>query len=380
MSRRADQPSLTLPMREGVHLHLPRDRYDEARAIGADDLKVLYWQPQSWWFQSDYNARRRVKLKSARRAALDLRDALRSLVLGGEGAYRDRFAFQPDEDSPHWIKTPVDLKKALADMGVDVRGVWGEKLFALARKKGIANRVWDIAWSAFESSRRIKPHLSEADDMRVRDTAALIDQHDDLGPAMRGGLSEVSVFWRREDDPDTLLRARFDKLRVKRIYSLELIGNWRGRDIDAAIGDAIDQADHGVERRLAAEAFDAFCRFVNDGKIFVYADDGQPAFLLGEARALLKQIADAGAAEWFWIFVQLRNDAFGHERAPAIVPRFHLPAGRIWNDAGLKIEAALDAYRKLRGEFSLERPWALVDDVKELVDADVRSRLKKETG
>lgn len=367
-----------MPMREGVHLRLPRERFDDAGALGAEDLRILYWQPQSWWAQSPHNPDRRVKLASARRAAMDLGHALRTLVVEGAEAYRAAFAFQPDEDRSGWIRTPVELKRALADLGENVRGVWGDDLYRLARKRGIANRVWDMAWSRFESARRTRPLLSEDDDRRVRFTADLIANHKDLGQVMRGGLSDVSVLWRREEDPDTLLRFRFDVLRVQRIFHLNQIGNWRGRNIDAAIADAIEQSEFGIQHRLGVEAFEAFRRFVRAGQTFIYADDGEFAFLTDEDRSLLKQISQAGDPLWIWVFVQLRNDVFGQERAAVVAPRGHFPEGRLWDEAGEKINAALDSFRRLRAEHTLARPWSLVDDLKELVDADVRSRMKKE--
>jgi hypothetical protein len=378
MTRRADQPSLALPLREGIHLRLPRERFDDAGALGVDDLRILYWQPQSWWAQSPHNPDRRVKLSSARRAATDLGLALRTLVVEGEEAYRASFAFQPDEARGDWLRTPVEVKKALAELGENVRGVWGDELYRLARKRGIAHRVWEMAWSRFEGARRTRPLLSEDDDRRVRFTVGLIAHHKDLGQAMRGGLSDVSVFWRREEDPDTLLRFRFDVLRRQRVYHLNQIGNWRGRNIDAAIADAIEQSDYGLQHRLGLEAFEAFRRFVREGQTFIYADDGEFAFLTDEDRSQLRLIAEAGDPLWIWIFVQLRSDTFGSERAAVVAPRAHAPEGRLWDEAGQKIDEGLAAYRRLRSEHTLARPWSLVDDLKELVDADVRSRMKKE--
>jgi hypothetical protein len=378
----AEQPSLHLPQPEGVHLRLPEEQFADASAIGWTDLKVLYWQAETWWFQSPYNLRRRVKLKSARRLALDLDGALRALVLSGEAAYRSRFLFEPDETSTHWIRNQVQLKAALERMGANVRGVYGEKLFSLARSKGIAHKVWDLAWVDFETLKRQgRPYIRPVDDQRIRYTAGLITEHPTLGPALRDGLTEVTVFWRRPEDAETLMRARFDKLRLERILDLKSLSNWRGRDLNAAIAETIETNDYGIQRRLyGGEAFDALCRFVREGRVFAYDAEGQSATVLSDERDYLRRIveADRESVLWVWVFAQLRSDAFGEERAPVIAPRAHRPAGRIWDDAGAKIEAALEAFRRLRTEHSLERPWARVEEVSELVDSDVRSRTKKD--
>lgn len=387
MSRQAgDQVPLDLQVPEGVHLGIPDAVYFDARAIGSSDLKVLYWQAESWWYASWLNHRRAEKVKSARKAHFDIGHGLHDLVLLGEDAYRARFAFEPDEDSGHWLRTPLEVKRALKELGREVRDKHGAALMLEAKRAGIANRVWDLAWSNFESQkRRGRPYLTEDDDMRIRQTARLILDHEELGPVMRqDGLSEVAVFWRRAEDPQTLLRAKFDRLRFQRMFDLKHMGNWRGRDIDGAIAEAIQDQDYGIQRRFYSEAFDRLVEFVKAGQVHGWGEDGQPAGVVKSERALLETIASGGSAmdpegtAWVWVFVQLRNDAAGSERAPVVAPRWHSPEGRIWDEAGVKIETALETFRRLRGSFGLEKPWALVTKTHRLIDADVRSRLKRD--
>lgn len=378
----ADQASLNLQMPEGVHIGIPDEAYFNASAIGSTDLKTLYWQPESWWYASHLNLRRRQKLKSARKAALDLGTALHDLVLLGEDAYKARFTFEPDADDPRWIMTPVQLKKILRDQGVNVAGVLGKNLDALARKHGLAPRVWWMAWASFESVKRAgKPYLTEDEDMRIRHTARLVLNDPEVGQVFRdpAGMSEVAVFWRRPEDPDTLLRAKFDRIALQRMFDLKSLGNWRGRDIDGAVADAIETQDYGIQRRFYDEAFRKLIEFVAEGRIHGWTDDGQTTFKPGkEARATLEAIAAGGPATWVWVFVQLRNDNYGQERAPMCVVRWHRPEGVIWNEAGEKIETALANYRRLRSAFGLGNPWTLIDQAKELKDSDIRSRKKRE--
>ncbi len=383
----SNQGGLDLQMPEGVHIGIPDAAYFDARAIGSSDLKLLYWQSESWWYSSWLNARRSIKVKSARKAHFDIGHGLHDLVLLGEEHYRERFAFEPDEDAGHWLRTPMEVKRALKDLGRDTHGLVGAKLMQAAKRAGIANRIWDLAWVAYESHKRQgRPFLTEDDDMRIRQTARLILDHEELGPVMReDGLSEVAVFWRRPEDPDTLLRAKFDRLRFQRMFDLKHMGNWRGRDIDGAIADAIQDQDYGIQRRFYAEAFDRLVDFVKAGQVHGWGGNGEPVpGVASHARRLLEQIAEGGSAmspggtEWVWIFVQLRNDAVGSERAPVVAPRWHSPEGRIWDEAGVKIEAALETFRRLRSSFGLERPWALVTKTHRLIDSDVRSRLKKD--
>lgn len=381
MSKRPAPPSLPMPVREGVHLCIPPNVYFEAQAIGSSDLKTLYWTPESWWYSSWANQRRRVKMRSARSAHFELGEALHTLVLEGEEAYRRRFTLEPDPDDPNWIRTPQELKRALREMGKDVAGAYGAELEKLARRAGLANRYWATAWANFERAQNAgRPSLTEDQDMRVRATARLITTHPELGPALcgPGGLSEVAVFWRRESDPDTLMRAKFDRLRPGRMFDVKTLSNWRGKDRDGAIKDTIEANEYGIQRRLyQGEAFDALRQAVTDGRVYFWAEDGEPARVHNADRELLEKIAERPAT-WVWVFAQLRDDAAGKERAPGVAARWVRPEGRMWEEAGQKIEEALENYRRLRAEFGAGREWVFIDETKELIDSDIRSRVKQE--
>lgn len=380
--RKADQPSLPLQLSEGVHLNIPANVYFDAGAIGSSDLKGLYWQPESWWFSSWLNPRRRVRLKSAARGAQVMGEALHTLVLEGEDVYERRFAVEPDADDPKWLMNPSQIKDELKRLGKDPRKAWGGELMRMAIHAGLGPRIWERAVTSFESAKRAgRLYMTEDDDFRIRDTGRVILENDRLAKALRGegGLTEVAVFWRRPEDPYTLLRAKFDRIRVERIFDLKSLGNWRGRDIDGAIRETIEQNEYGIQRRFYHEAFQVLCEFVQDGRIHFWAEDGELATVRPSDRETLRAIAQKPDAIWIWVFAQLRNDAYGQERAPMAITRAHRPEGRIWDEAGEKIEDALASFRRLRSEHGLDKPWSRVDaDGKELVDSDIRGRVKRE--
>jgi DNA-directed RNA polymerase subunit E'/Rpb7 len=82
------------------------------------------------------------------------------------------------------------------------------------------------------------------------------------------------------------------------------------------VGDIVS----GVVQRVTS--YGAFVEL--DG---FWGEDGQPAGVVKSERALLETIASGRSAldpegtAWVWIFVQLRNDAAGSERAPVVAPR-----------------------------------------------------------
>lgn len=379
---RPAQPQLALPISEGVHIGCPTHIYDTSKAIGADDLRRLYWNPLNWWAGSEHNPHRQAPQRATRAPGLDLDAALATLVLQGQHAYVAQFAIEPDDGSSRWVKKRDEVRALLREKGVEIpRGDFTDgTLYRLVRRHGLAHRVFDVARQDYEAARRKGlGHLSEDEDRRVRAMARLMTGHNEIGPVFNGGLSDVAVFWRPEGDPDTLLRARFRKLRRRRTYELVPLVTWQGRDVDGAVAQTIRDRDLEIQRRLQPEAFDALCRFVAAGKVYAWDSEGRGAHVLDLDLDALKEIAAAGQPEWVWIFYQMPLDVIGHERGTIVSPRFHAPSGRLWDVGGQKIDEALAELRYFRNRFTLDRPWVEVEDLQELVDGDVSPRTKKDT-
>lgn len=376
-----EQASMPLPVEEGCHLHMPESVYFGAGALGSSDLKMLYWDAPSWWASSRFNLERREPERITRSVAKNLGTGLHALVIEGEDAYTSKFVVEPDAASNRYAKTRKAMIDLLAEKGIRVpRGEFdNSKIYAAIRREGLTHLVWHTAYADYEKAKNEgREHITNDEDRRLRFTAHLIKTHPQVGPAFKGGLGEVSIFWRRPEDPDTLLRARIDYLRVRRMLDLKTVGNWRGKDIDGAIRQAIEDFDYDIQRRLYPEAFDQLVKFVDRGKVFAWDETGIGRNVVKDERELLTRIAAGGMPEWVWVFVQLRVDDIGRERAAIVAPRFHLAEGRIWDQAGEKIEAGLRAYRAFRKEIGLHRPWSVVEETKQLVDEDIRTRTKKE--
>jgi hypothetical protein len=381
--RRVSSPQGQLPLQlpEGVHLRLPARMYEEAHAIGADDLRLLYWDPTSWWAQSEHNPHRHAPRRLARRYQRNTTDALRILVTQGDEAYAAAFTIEPDDARSDLARTRDEIRTLLRGKGVEIpKGDFSDRtMWGLVRKHGLSHRVFEVARADYEAARRAgRRNLSEHDDRRLRETARMIRAHGDLGPALTGGVFEATVLWRREEDPGALLCARFDYLRRRRIYDLQRVTTTGARDIDGAIRRTIEENDLEISRRLLPEAWERMADFLAEGQVYAWDESGERAAVLSADRDLLKSYVDAGAPEFVWIFVQLPVDEIGAEKGVVVAPRWHRPEGRIWEAGAEKIDAALEAYRAFRGRFALARQWAVIDDTKELVDADIRTRLKRE--
>lgn len=378
------QAALPLILEEGIHLNLPNRIYHAAHAIGSSDIEKLDKDSHSWWFDTPFNAHRREPKK--RSPALLLGDALHVLMLEGDDAYASRFIVEPDSARGHWVRTRDAMRDLLRERGVELpKGEFNpSRLAALCRRAGIAHLVWDVAYADYERARDSGQDIITTDqDRRLRHMAHLVAQHPDLGANLRAGLSEVSVFWRRPDRPEILLRARFDKLLPGWCIDLKTFSNHRGHEPDEATFDAIAEHGYDVQAELYREAREKMAGFLAERRVFAWRDnrdENSGGVMAGPGRVLdadRKALADIVAVDpwrWCWIFYQVRSDEAGNARAPIVVPWWEWPEGPMFDNARAVIDRALDNFTARVGEFGLHKDWAVVKPIRRL-PADRLKRL-----
>lgn len=366
------QASLPLEIAEGVHLNLPEQFYFEAPALGSSDFHVLDKDPPSWWYASTHNPARRDQRR--RNPALAFGRALHALILEGEQAYAQRFVIQPDPDSTRFAENRLQILEALKNAGVPPLPVKDTfdigKLNIAVRKAGIAHKVRQTAEADYEAAKRAGRHIvTEDEDRRLRRMAHQIAGHADLGPNLKQGLSEVSVFWRSPKRPDVLLRARFDKLLAGFTIDLKTFSNPRDESPEDASINAIINEGYDIQAEHYRDAREQLARFVREGRVWAWSQtEGRLTreMLLPRLKAELDTIAATTDWRWVWIFYQVQNDDAGKERAPIVVPWFTAPTGELFDNARAAIERALDNYAAWVGKAGLTQPWADIRPIRAL--------------
>lgn len=377
---------LALPPPEGVHIGMPHDVYHAAPAIGSSDLETLYHDPASHWYGSANNRHRRLKVR--RGDGQIFGDALHCLLLEGREAFDTRFTVEPDSEDGRWLMDLGQVKDALKEKGVDTHGVFNTgKIYALARKHGIAHRIWDIAYADYEKAKRAGgERLSMDDERRLRHMVKLFQEHDDLGPALKAGITELSVFYRDPDRPNILQRVRFDCALPPFCLDLKSMANYRGGDPAEAAISAIIEHGYDLQAEHYRRGRQYLRRFVEAGQIFFWGEEGpqRTGLTANEISKRLRAIAAAGDDwKWVWIFYQVRNDTAGKERAPVIVPFWADPEGRhadMFKQARATIDQALDNYEAYAGKFGLQNEWSEIREIKPLpVERVQRLRWKRKS-
>lgn len=387
------QEQLALELPEGVHLNLPEALYFDAQALGSSDFHILDKDPASWWYASSFNPERREQRRKSR--ALAFGSALHALILEGEPAYARRFVVEPDGASSKWARGRDAILTRLEQVGFKniPRGKDSfdmAKLHQAARAAGIDHQVWDLMNADYARAKQQgKDYITADEDRRLRRMAHQVAQHPDLGPNLKKGLSEVSVFWRRADRPQILLRARFDKLLPNFTIDLKTFSNPRDESPEEAALNAITNQGYDLQAEHYREARGEIPKFIKAGKVYVWSQEDGEAFRappVQREKDLLAEIAAAEVWLWAWIFYQVQNDDAGREQAPIVVPFYAEPkylaiedhlipaADRTWalqnreffTNARATIERALDNYAAWVERSGLQQPWAEVRAIRPL--------------
>lgn len=311
---------------DGVYIGLSDERYFAQDRLGSTDLVLLHSDPSSWYYGSRLNPDR---VEKARTDELQFGSALHALVLEGEEAYARKVRIRPDF---YPDKKTGEMKP------------W----------HGAATFCKD--WAEINDVPGVIV-LTEDADRRCRHMAALILNHPELGAPMRGGLSEVTVFWTSADG--IRLRARFDKLLPRFVVDLKSYGgDAEGRTVREQCLRLVARRNMDVQRYLYAVARGKMAELIKAGA------------LVGGNAHEREWIAKAAKVEdwsWCWIFYRRRDDQRPY--APVVKPIMR-PADDLTFDTGRrKAEVALQNYATFRGRFA-DVPWAIVEPAEQPEDRE----------
>jgi hypothetical protein len=158
------------------------------------------------------------------------------------------------------------------------------------------------------------------------------------------------------------LRWRFDRLFPAWTLDLKSLGDWRGRDLRYAVGDAMAKGGMDMQRAFYDDGRRIMYEFIRNGQIF--------GAVTSREQAWLEQLPDlAPDFDFMWLFYQ-KPDAKGH--APVILPVLddgprrepHVdePILSELHRAGkAKVANALALYRQCLARFGKDKPWSRVE-------------------
>jgi hypothetical protein len=291
-------------------------------------------------------------------------------MLEGEAAFSAGFTVEPDPaEYPDAART-VDQIKELLDLHCVEYPKRPTKpvLIDAAEEAGLSSKVWDLIKRPYDDAVASGVQgLTAAQHRAVRHMAELADNHKDIGPQLRGGISEVSVIC---EDPRTgvLMRNRFDSLHPDWILDLKSMSNWRGKNVGSSVIKQITEFEYDLQRVYYERGRHALRDLVAAGEVYDWDPEEKKAVKVAPS-PLLSAIAESEKWLWVWLFYQVRDDKAG--KSPIMVPRWHAPSGTVFDAASDAIDLALEKYTKFVEIFGLKEPWYHSEELVELDDGDL---------
>lgn len=262
-------------MENGVYFGLDEDAYHAAFALSASGVKNLRISTLDFWARSSLNPDQ----EDGDTDAKVIGRAYHKRIVEGREAFQAAYAAELDaKEYPNAIRTVEDLKEALAGLGVTVASK--DKKPALIAKLLEADGgavIWEHLLSEHGKKNAGRQFLGSKIISRIEISAAMIENHPQLGMAFKGGYPEVSIFW---TDPEHLIpmKARLDRLKLKAITDLKTFENVQGMPVDRAIARAIASYKYHIQGRHYLDAVREAKSLIRAGRVF---GDVDKAFLDG---------------------------------------------------------------------------------------------------
>lgn len=266
--------STPVAMEPGLYFGLPEDDYHAAFALSASGVKSLRISTLDFWARSPLNPDREDDDTDAK----TIGRAYHKRIVEGREAFSAAYAPWIDKrDYPNACFTIDDIKEAIVAAGHKPAGKRKDEYVMQLLEVDPAAVVWDQLVAHHAAIHAGRQLLDPRIISRIEISAAMIENHPQLGQAFRGGYPEVSVFW-TDTDHEIPMKARFDRLKLKAISDLKTFENVQGMPVDRAIARAVSSYKYHIQARLYLDAVKEAKALIRAGRVF---GDVDKAFLDG---------------------------------------------------------------------------------------------------
>lgn len=262
------------PHEPGIFFGLPEDEYHTAFALSASGVKNLRISTLDFWARSPLNPDREDDDTEAKA----LGRAYDKRIVEGRDVFLASYAPAIDPaDYPNAVRTIDDIKEALEKCGVKPKGKRKEDFVTQLAEADPSVKIWDALVSTHAKKHAGRTFLSAKMMARIEISAAMIENHPQLGQAFRGGYPQVSIFW-TDPEYEIPMKARLDRLKTRAIVDLKTFENVQGMPVDRAIARAIASYKYHIQGRHYLDAVREAKSLIRAGRVF---GDVDKAFLDG---------------------------------------------------------------------------------------------------
>jgi hypothetical protein len=352
----AAAPERPKPREPGVYFGMRLTDYLADPSLSGSGLNLLLRSPSDYWFDSWMNPNHP---DDRRTPALLQGKALHALVLEGEEAFARAFAQTPEPAAGDLVTTE-DLRARCRSLCLSTSGTKGE-LARRVKAEEPGARIFDDIMTVFKlrcERAHIEP-LKAADMTEVRQAAAAIRLNPHLARAFEGGIAEVSLFWR--DENDLPCKCRVDYLKPRTIVDLKKCANARARPFDVAARLAIAEYRYDLHAAHYLDGYRYLHGFAAEGRVFGKCP---------VKRGWEQRLAPPAEMKFTWVFHQCPGAPVTHGIE---VP----PGANVLNRAVREIAKAKRTYRDCRERFGTNQ-WIADGPIVELGERDLPAWLRED--
>lgn len=340
---------------DGVFFGLPNEAYQADRALGSSDLKecllrVVQWHGRkrnSVWMEHLKPKGKDADVESIHTA---FGSALHCAVLEPD-AFDERYMIEPE--TPDWPKTIEEIRRAVQRSGnghfLPDKPINHSAHVAAARAANVKTASDWADELRLMAAGRIQ--ISAKWKFELLTLQRVIERHSVAGKWVRGGRSEVSVFW--TDEHGHRYKCRFDYLRIRTVCDIKTYGIKKGSTPVESFLKAVADFAYDFSASVYMDArVNVLPRLVEVGAIFEVMGaeevDGEWLVNFDEASpedvAFMDKVAAYKEPVWAW----LAAAKFGIPEVDIVEFPNDLMA---WRSAEVQVEMAKQNYRDMRAKF-----------------------------
>ena len=340
----------------GIYLDMPEEEYHADPSFSTSGTKLMTISPLDYWVNSPLNPDYEPRTS----AALDLGKAYHKMILEGPEAFDGAFCIAPDKtDYPDALDGAEALRAKCKELELKASGSIAD-MCGRIREADPAVELWPDIKAIFEEERGERVPLTKDQWKGLKLVQAVLARMENAAKALRGGVSEVSIFWTEYGIP---MKARLDKLQPQGIVDLKTFGNVMNKEIISAVAGEIAKHRYYLQPPIYMRALGAAKQ--------MYADYGDKV-VHGEA-GLIHDALTAGRQGFWFVFVQTGGVPNVVIRGFAEKETFKglgATTNSYWMRGESDFHRGLTMFKKCVKTFGPHEPWVADFGMKDFTDND----------
>lgn len=329
----------------GIYLGLSEEEYHADPSFSASGIKNITVSPLDYWVNSHMNPDREDKDTPAKL----LGKAYHKLVLEGREAFESCYAVKPDiTDYPDALDGAPALKAHCKDLDLKASGTIAE-LCARIREEDTATELWPEIMAEFTAELKGRQVITKDAWKDLNLVDLVMRRSPSTAEAFRGGVPEVSMFWRENDVP---MKARIDYVKPFALLDLKSFANQMADEIVSSVAKEVARRRYYIQPVVYTRGWEA----MKD----MYLTHGS-GIITGEGDySVIETALKEDRTRFFFVFLQTGGVPNVVVREFAMMETYQKSGGSLnayWYRGEETFKRGIAMYRKCLAEHGTDQPW-----------------------